>query len=145
MGNISINHKLLSNLASEQGIRFVILHGSHATNSAREDSDVDIALYLEPERLESFGYRTYTATLEGVAKALGVSADRVDLVTLNTANILLRYEITSKGKLLCGDEDAYAQYCAFAFRDYIDAKPIFDLESAMIEKRHALIQNHVAA
>ena len=145
MIGISANNNKLATLAEENGIRFIILHGSRSDGSAQYESDVDVAVYLEPSRLEHFGYGAYEEILDGLVGALSTGGiGKLDLVVLNTANILLRYEITSKGQLLYGDAYAYAQYCAFSYRDYIDAKPLFDLESFMIEKRHELIQQHVA-
>ena len=123
----------------------MIIHGSYATGTANDESDIDVATYFEPKQLIDFDFREHTKLLGELALAFKVSMEKIDLVVLNTANILLRYEVTSKGKLVCGDADAYAQYCAFAYRDYVDAKPLFDLESIMIRKRHALIQRHVTA
>ena len=129
----------LADLAKKHGIKHVVLYGSHALGNAKSDSDIDVAVYLEPDRLENFYFNGYLDLLPDFAKATGVKVEKIDLVLLNTANILLRYEITSKGELLFGDPDQFTQYQAFAFRDYLDAKSLFELESYLISKRQALI------
>ena len=144
MIDISPNNNKLAALAKESGIRFIIMHGSRADGSAHDESDVDIAVYLEPSRLEHFDFRAYGVILDGLEDALGSRGiGNIDLVILNTANILLRYDITTKGKLLYGDVLSYIQYGAFAYRDYIDAKPLFGLENDIILKRQALLRHHV--
>lgn len=143
MSDLPVDNNKLIELAQKLGLRFVILHGSRADNSAHDESDVDVAVYLEPGRLEHFGFSAYEAILNGLVDALGTAGiGKLDLVILNDTNILLRYEITQKGKLLYGNALTYLQYCAFAYRDYIDARPLFNLENALILKRQTLIQNH---
>ena len=54
-------------------------------------------------------------------------------------NRCLRYEVTSRGNLLYGNELEYLELKSFAFRDYVDARGLFNLEKIMIGKRHKLI------
>lgn len=77
--------------------------------------------------------------MENFSHVFNAKEDKIDLTDLDKVNILLRYDVTSGGKLLYGDENNYAQYRAFAFREYIDAKPLFRLEDYLINKRQRLI------
>src|SRR3990167_1412903 len=132
----------LKKFAKENGIKYIVLFGSRAKNgraAIRMDSDFDIAVLTMPEKnIKNFD--DYNTVLFGLAKILGIPDHQIDLTNLNEANILLRYEITSKGKLLYGDADEYENYKGFAFRDYIDAKPLFELESLLVQKRQTLIK-----
>ena len=138
--DIKINYEKLANLAKKHDIRFIVLFGSHAQNATRPESDVDIALFFDRDKNVLAEFEMFSDVLNGLSEALGVPSEKLDLLTLNKANILLRYEITAGGKLLYGNADLYEQYQAFAFRDYIDAKPLFDLEDVLIRKRHKLIE-----
>lgn len=132
----------LNKYTREKGIKFIVLFGSRAAETARDDSDFDIAVYLKGNR-SVFGDLSsgeYSEMLDKFSEFFGINPDKTDLTDLNSANILLRREITSSGKLLYGDKNEYEQYKAFAFRDYIDAKPLFDLESLLINKRQKFLQ-----
>ncbi len=140
---MDINKKELEKFAEENGIKFIVLFGSRATETFKKESDFDIAVLASPEKNIS-DLDNYNNVLFGLAKILDIPDYKLDLTNLNKANILLRYEITLNGVLLRGDEDAYAQYKAFAFRDYIDAKPLFNLESLLVHKRLKLMQKALA-
>lgn len=140
---MQIDKQKLEKYAKEKGIKFVVLFGSQANGSPKKESDFDAAVFLKNEK-DFFGdFDLYSDLLDNLSKILDINMDKLDLTDLAKANILLRYEITSKGKLLFGDEDDYAQYRTFAFRDYIDAKPLFDLEDLLIRKRQSLIKQAI--
>src|SRR3989338_11442758 len=135
----------LAKFAKKNSLRHIILFGSQAKKGKaviRTDSDFDIAVLTMPEKNIS-NFDNYSSVLSGLVKILGIPDHQIDLTNLNEANILLRYEVTSKGKLLYGDADEYENYKGFAFRDYIDAKPLFDLENSLIHKRQAMIHRAI--
>jgi len=86
----------------------------------------------------------YSEMLENFAKIFSANEDKIDLTDLNNANILLRYEITKNGVLLFGDPQDYEELKSFSFRDYVDAKPLFDLEDKIIKKRLSFIKESLA-
>jgi hypothetical protein len=59
--------------------------------------------------------------------------------------VLLRYEITSNGLLLYGNEIDYLSFKSFAFRDYIETKNLRILEKRLIFKRQKLIAEKIYA
>ena len=131
-------------IVRKHNIKFVVLFGSQAEllkSTVKKDSDFDIAVFLNSGKPLFVDFKLYGELLDEFSKLFNVKDSiKIDLTDLNRANILLRYEIINKGLLLYGDEDEYAQFKAFAFRDYIDAKPLFDLESFLIKKRQKLIK-----
>lgn len=137
MINIDSKKSQIEKLAKKHKIKFVVLFGSQAKGVTREDSDFDIAVYMD----EFSDLDKYNEVLFGLAKIFGVFEDKIDLTDLKNANPLLRYEITSRGNLLYGNELDYLNLKAFAFRDYINAKPLMDLEYFLIKKKQKLFAN----
>lgn len=125
--------------AEKYGIKFIILFGSQAKETSKKESDFDIAISLNDGHSIFDDSKLYSELLENFSHVFNVKEDKIDLTDLNSANILLRYDVASGGKLLYGDENNFAQYQAFAFREYIDAKPLFNLEDYLINKRQRLI------
>ena len=124
----------IEEFAKKYKIRFIVLFGSQATKSSREDSDFDIAVFMDNfNELD-----VYKDVLFGLEEILKIPAEKIDLTNLRTSDPLLRYEITSKGKLLFGDELEYLEFKAFSFRDYIESRKLLDLESFLIKKRQKL-------
>ncbi len=121
----------LKELATQNNIRYIVLFGSQAEGTQRKDSDVDIAVFRD----EFKTLKEYSTVLFGLADILGYSSDKIDLTNLKHAKPLLRYEITSKGKLLYGNELDYEEFCAFAFKDYIDSKPLFKHEAEVLKRK----------
>ena len=79
---------------SYPAILAVYLFGSHSTGKAKPDSDLDLAILLQPGLEDDFPILELTVSLE---KALG---RRVDLVILNRAGELLKYQVRRNGCLL---------------------------------------------
>lgn len=122
--------KKLKEIAEQYNLRFVILHGSHATGKARQDSDIDIAVAphgLNENILELYPEmsRIFRASLESA---------RIDLKSLTGADPLFRYEVVRNGALLFGDEVDYEEYKAVSRRMYDDARPLFELENILVHR-----------
>lgn len=133
----------IKKIAEKYDIKFVVLFGSQANllKMLKKDSDFDIAVFLKRGKSLFANSNLYGDLLDEFSKLFNVGDSlKIDLTDLGQANILLRYEITSQGLLLYGDEDEYAQFRAFAYRDYLDARPLFTLESFLIKKRQRLIK-----
>ncbi len=79
---------------SYPAILSVYLFGSQSTGKAKPKSDLDLAVLLQPGREDDFPVLELAVSLE---KALGL---RVDLVILNRAGELLKYQVRRYGRLL---------------------------------------------
>ncbi|MDO8555153.1 MAG: nucleotidyltransferase domain-containing protein [bacterium] len=137
------NEQKLAEYAEEKAIKFIVLFGSRAFSAETKESDYDVAIFLKHDKDFFADFGLYSDMLDYLSKILQIGMNELDLTDMAKANILLRYEITSKGKLLYGNKDEYAEFQAFAFRDYIDAKPLFDLEGLLIKKRQELIKQAI--
>jgi predicted nucleotidyltransferase len=134
-----VNKEKLKKYAPEKGIKFIILFGSQATGNVLEESDFDLAVLTTKEKSIST-LDNYNDVLDFLKGVLEISDYKIDLTNLNKANPFLRYEVISSGILLYGDEDEYAGYRAFAFKEYIDSRSLFDLEKFLVKKRQRLLR-----
>jgi len=103
-------------LEGEEGVLVVYLFGSMARGGRTADSDIDIAILLAEPRRPSL--ELYLRLRDEFSKRLG---GEVDLVILNEAPPLLKYQVIRHGKLLyCRDERARVEFEARAQDEYLD-------------------------
>ena len=131
----------LEEFTSQHGIRFIVLFGSRLNEYQREDSDYDIAISLYGTKTAASNFELYSQILDGLCTILNIPYEKIDLADLDKANVLLKYEITIRGRLLFGDELDYLELKSAAFREYIDAKGLRELETCLINKRQRLIMD----
>lgn len=133
----------LAEFASQNNIRFIVLFGSQAQPRTipRDGADFDIAVSVQGRKSFMSDFGLYSQLLDGLSTILEIPYEKIDLSDLDNANILLRYEITLRGKLLYGNELDYLELKSFAFRDYIDAGKLNDLETLLISKRQKMISD----
>lgn len=134
-----LQREKLAHFACRKGIRFIVLFGSRVKDKHGKDADYDIAISLKDGNPLTRDFDLYIDILDGLSTILQIPHENIDIVDLHNANILLRYEITSRGKLLFGDALDYLELKSFAFRDYLDARKLIELEDFLIRKRQKLI------
>lgn len=100
---------------------YALLFGSRATGEARDYSDVDVAIKFR----SSAGYVDKVLKMtSSIEEDLGV---RVDVVPLNAADTVVKYEAFSRGVLLfCADSDAYIDDFVNAVDEYLDFEHTFN-------------------
>lgn len=91
---------------------FIILFGSLSGDTARSDSDVDIAF------LSSIKRSRYELFM--IAQHLAIQLDRdVDLIDLDTASTVLRQQVAHKGALIfSGNKQKYVEFRMRAYKEY---------------------------
>jgi predicted nucleotidyltransferase len=100
-------------------VRLAVLFGSVAARTDRSHSDLDVGVLLEPTNAPT---PSLTVALE---RATG---RRVDLVLLDAAPPLLRFEIARSGVLLVERQPhAWAEFRAHAMIDWWDWVPTADM------------------
>ena len=113
----------------------VYLFGSFDTPWEREDSDVDLALLIRPEVWAS---QSQNLRKEYDRLAPSISPRPVQLVVLNSAPLVLRWEVFRKGRLLwCRDERYRKTFLIQSMLEYLDFQP---LEDAFYRHRFATLQ-----
>ncbi|MBI2345708.1 MAG: nucleotidyltransferase domain-containing protein [Deltaproteobacteria bacterium] len=99
------------------GIAAFFLFGSHARGRVRRDSDLDLA-YLPSRDLSS-------TEEDAVHLALmdHVKCDRLDVVNLRAAPLLLRFAVIRHGRCIAArNPDAVTQFIFETRRDYLDTQ-----------------------
>jgi predicted nucleotidyltransferase len=86
---------LAAALMNDPRVQFAYLFGSRARGTEREGSDADVAVWLDGER-GSFGAAALEL-IDVLGAAVGVD---VDVVVLNQAPLLLRWQVLRHGRLL---------------------------------------------
>jgi uncharacterized protein len=129
--------------ADSMGIKLIILFGSQAQKRARSESDYDIAV-LTDDHNNIRDFDNYSKILFFLREALNIPDYKIDLTNINEANPLLLHEIFSKNELIYGNQNVFDEYRAFAFRTYIDARPLLELESFLIKKRQLFLNKIIA-
>ncbi len=121
-------------LEKREEIQFAILFGSIAKGTSNKLSDVDIAVMLAPDFKDSspYGYQaTLTADLMQELKR-----NDVDVVILNEAPILLKYEIMRYGDFIhIRDKQARIQFQVDTLNQYEDFKHLYRVHEEAFHKR----------
>lgn len=87
-------NKILSKLLDSPQIWIVYLFGSSLKDKNKSASDIDVAIYTSSD----FSWQDYYLLYGELTKAL--HSDRIDLVWLNRADPILKFEIIKNGKVL---------------------------------------------
>lgn len=130
MTQAEILDALRRELRAQPGLDFALLFGSWAREQARPDSDVDVAIMPREE-----WPLAAELDLQGrLARAVGAS---VDLVRLDTAPLLLAWEVVSQGIPLVGDPGRLAQYQATVALEHADFAPLLERAARRYARRIA--------
>lgn len=113
------------------------LFGSVAEDKQNRLSDLDIAVLVETDKLgkldeQPFGYQVSVMT--DVISLL--KTNDVDLVILNYATPLLSHEVVKYGEVVfCRDEEMRIQFEVRSLQQYIDTKPLRDIQHEYLVRR----------
>jgi predicted nucleotidyltransferase len=138
---MTVNQEILEAACERLGVRMLVLFGSRVPGGLlpRPESDVDIALSFRPDVPRPSWFDVY----EQLTPAFPDAA--LDLVSLETADPLFRWEIMDRAALLHGDIDEFLEYRAFAYRDFVDSADLRALERTLFEKKMARIRERLGA
>lgn len=124
---IKLNQKQkeeLKKVAEKYGLKLLVLFGSSVTGKTHKESDLDVA-YLSARTL------TIREEAELIVK-LGpiLKSNLVDLANISLASPLLLYALAQDGKALYESNPfEFYNLRAYAFKRYIEAAPIFQLQA----------------
>ena len=91
-------------LSNKPELLFAVLVGSRADGTAHEDSDWDIAVLWTESSDWMATVRAHESLRREMALALGLSENRIDLIDLSRANLVMRASVAENGVVLKGDE-----------------------------------------
>ncbi len=112
--------KLIEFLSKKEHIRFAYLFGSVARGEEGKLSDFDLAVYLDESLNKD---KMFDLQLKLISEiTLILKTDKVDLVVMNDAPLLLNYNIIKHGKLLKDDEKTRIRVERNILSSYLDRK-----------------------
>jgi predicted nucleotidyltransferase len=115
-------------LAVEHKVKFAYLFGSTARNAAGPLSDLDVAVYLDG-RVDFF--TTRLLLMESLAKRLGT--EKFDLVVLNNAPVVLKFEVLKNGRLLKEDRPRRVLFETQVLQEYLDSAYLRQVQNAYLK------------
>ena len=112
-------------------LKFILLHGSYATDKVKTGSDLDIALLGE----KPIEFEELLAIHSDLEEIFGDDLQReLDIKSLHKADPLFCYQVAKDSQLLYGDLTDFNEFKAYAFSNYFDSKDLFHLEKILIQK-----------
>jgi uncharacterized protein len=104
-------------------IKFAYVFGSQARGEARENSDIDIAIFFinNYSKLEE-------ALVRGniIEDGKQIFAKDIDIVSLNSCSLLIKHEVIHDGIVIVDSEDR-AEFESLSLREYFDFKYYADI------------------
>ncbi len=125
--------KIDPDLCKKFKIKIVYLFGSHAKGAATDESDFDIAILFKKKSADPLALKE-TALFSLELNKLFPA--KFDIVSLNDAPLLLKYEVVAHGQLLyCENEIGRIDFEVSVIKEYIDEEPIRNLYNQALYKR----------
>ncbi|MFW6001691.1 MAG: type VII toxin-antitoxin system MntA family adenylyltransferase antitoxin [Halanaerobium sp.] len=110
-------------------IKAAYLFGSYAEGRENKKSDLDLGILLD----ENYNKMI---KLDILSKLSENNFDDVDLVILNTASILLKYEIVKHNQLIyCREDFDFSSYFSKTVRFFLDFKPYLKVQREYLKER----------
>ena len=124
----------LAEYAAERRVLALYLFGSAAGDRRTRLSDIDIAVLL-PDSVPKGEY--LDRRLEMTVELMGLlHEDDIDLVILNEAPPLLKHRVVTRGRVVfCRDERARNRFEARVILEYLDFKPVLELQYRYMKRR----------
>jgi predicted nucleotidyltransferase len=116
--------------SSDKNVRFAYLFGSIAAKKDTPMSDVDVAVYFD-KRIDAFTYRL--KLIERLARIL--NNEKIDIVVLNNASPLLRYEVINNGILLKDNINKRVVYETLVLQEYLDTDHLRKIQMKYIKEK----------
>lgn len=114
-----LDQKIKYVMARHPSVVLAILFGSMATDQARNDSDLDIAVASS----SPLTAQTHIAIIEDLALAFGRPVDLIDLDRIH--NPLLQQILTKGRRVLCQDRTRYAELLLRMVYEEADVMPYY--------------------
>jgi len=126
--------KLREFFKSESDISFAYIFGSRARGNAGPLSDIDIAVFLDKSFAEARYMDKQSEVLARLTKLF--KTNKVDLIVLNEAPLLLAQRVLKYGIPILGRDDIErVRYETQVTRDYLDTKPLRNTQTGHLFRR----------
>lgn len=114
-------------------VKLAYLFGSQAKGASAKESDFDIAVLFKKKPADPLALREITAISSELSKSF---PKEFDIVSLNGAPLLLKYEVVAHRKVLyCENENERKNFEVSVIKEYIDEEPVRNLYNETLYKR----------
>lgn len=129
--------RLLEFIRGQEYIKLAYLFGSVAKGKEGKLSDVDIAIFFD----ESLSKREiFNLQLKLMSELTSIlKTDKIDLIVMNNAPLLLKYNIIKHGKILKDEIETKVMVESRILSDYLDMKYYIDRHTNLAIKRIAKV------
>ena len=121
---MTLEEKIKELLGRERHVELAYLFGSAARGELGELSDVDVAVYLGESLSSEERFKLQLKLMGELASAL--KTNKVDLIVMNDAPLLLSYNIIKYGKLVKSDGRTKVRVESSILSRYLDMKYFID-------------------
>ncbi|ADH60571.1 DNA polymerase beta domain protein region [Thermoanaerobacter mathranii subsp. mathranii str. A3] len=126
---IFYDKKKLKEFVNKYNISLILIFGSYAKGRARELSDLDIGIKFD----KNIDMNLYSSILRELVEIF--NREDIDVVVLNYADPLLRFEIITSCKVLYqAYSEAYIDFYLYSVKSYDDVKKLKKLEENYLKK-----------
>lgn len=116
--------KAVELLRREKRVKLAYLFGSAAKGEMGKLSDIDIGVYLDESMSEDEKFKLQLELISRLAAAL--KTDKIDLIVMNDAPLLLNYNIIRYGKPIKFETRKKVRVEASILSRYLDRKHLID-------------------
>jgi len=127
--------KVVEFLSKQECVKLAYLFGSVAEGREGKLSDVDLAVFLDESMSKKERFNLQLKLISELTSIL--KTDKVDLVIMNDAPLLLNYNIIKHGKILKEDIETKVRIESGILSDYLDMKYYMDRHTNLAIKRIA--------
>jgi predicted nucleotidyltransferase len=126
---IFYDKKKLKEFVNKYNISLILIFGSYAKGRARELSDLDIGIKFD----KNIDMNLYSSILRELVEIF--NREDIDVVVLNYADPLLRFEIITSCKVLYqAYSEAYIDFYLYSVKSYDDVRKLRKLEENYLKK-----------
>ena len=122
-------------LNKQKHVKLAYLFGSVAEGKEGKLSDVDIAVFLDESLSKKERFDLQLKLISGLMSIL--KTDRIDLIVMNDAPLLLKYNIIKRGKILKDSIETRVKVESRILSDYLDMKYYIDRHTDLAIERIA--------
>ena len=122
-------------LNKQKHVKLAYLFGSVAEGKEGKLSDVDIAVFLDESLSKKERFDLQLKLISGLTGIL--KTDRIDLIIMNDAPLLLKYNIIKHGKILKDSIETRVKVESRILSDYLDMKYYIDRHTDLAIERIA--------
>lgn len=123
--------KIKNYFAKIKAVKLVYLYGSQATNQAKSDSDIDLAILVDEKKGDSLDIQ-----LQAMADLPSMLGKAVEVQNLLAVDVVFAHRVITEAELiLARDKDEKVAYETYILRQYFDLKPFYDEFYATLAER----------